>query len=39
MKLLGEWEEMKVDELVDEEREFGQNLALRSLIGIISECN
>ena len=30
MKLLGEWEEMKVDELGDEKREIGRDIALRS---------
>ena len=30
---------MKVDELVDEKRDLGRNLALSSLFGIISECH
>ena len=39
VKLLGESEEMKVDELGDETREIGQYLAMRSLFGIVNECN
>ena len=34
-----EWEEMMVDELGDETREIGRDLALRSRIGITFECN
>ena len=34
-----EWEEMKVDELGDEMRELGRNLAFISRIGIICEFN
>ena len=39
MKLLGEWKVMKVDELSDEKRDLGRDLALRTLIGVMSECH
>ena len=38
MKLLGEWKVMKVDELSDEKRDLGRDLALSSLAGVMSEC-